>query len=113
MINFRCHVAGTENPFESASVEVICTYSKDVSPDAIKLYAINVQYALLNDLQFIPKEVDMAQTNMAQPSEIVNSDKPKCAMRQARRLNEWMPQSLRHSAIAQCSMICSMFHLLL
>jgi general secretion pathway protein A len=89
MINFRCHVAGIENPFESAAVEAIYTYSKGIPREAIKLCAMSVQYALLNDLQSIPKEiVDMAQTDMAQPSEMMDDNKPKGTMKQARKLNE-------------------------
>jgi len=50
---------------------------------------MSVQYALLNDLQSIPKEiVNMAQTDMAQPSEMTENDKPKGTMKQARKLNE-------------------------
>lgn len=88
MINFRCHVGGIENPFEASAVEVIYAYSKGIPREAIKLCAMSVQYAILNEVKSIPREiVDMAQGDMAQPSEM-DGEKPRGTMRNARKLNE-------------------------
>lgn len=71
MIDFRCAVAQIENPFEMEAVESIYNYSKGIPREAIKLCAMSVQYAILNELKTIPKElVDMAQSDMTQPSEM-------------------------------------------
>ena len=72
MIDFRCHIGQVENPFEASAVEAIYTNSKGIPREAIKLCAMSVQYALLNELKIIPREiVDLAQTDMAQPSVLV------------------------------------------
>lgn len=88
MINFRCHVANVENPFEEAAVEAIYGYSRGIPREAIKLCAMSVQYALLNDLKIIPREiVDLAQSDMAQPSEMTEENaKPKGTMRATRSI---------------------------
>lgn len=73
MIDFRCAVAQIENPFEMEAIEAIYNYSKGIPREAIKLCAMSVQYAILNELKVIPKElVDLAQNDMTQPSEMVN-----------------------------------------
>jgi hypothetical protein len=49
---------------------------------------MSVQYAILNELKTIPKEiVDLAQRDMAHPSELVENEiEQKGTMKQARRL---------------------------
>ncbi len=93
MINFRCHVAGIENPFEYDAVEAIYNFSKGIPREVIKLCAMSVQYAILNDLQVIPREiVNMAQNDMSNPSEMPD-DIPKGTMKAARRVkNERHPK---------------------
>lgn len=88
MIDFRCRVAGVENPFEAAAVEAIYSYSKGIPREAIKLCAMSVQYALLNDLKIIPREiVDLAQKDMAHPSALVDDKaKQKGTMRATRSI---------------------------
>lgn len=72
MIDFRCHIGQVENPFEPEAVEAIYTNSKGIPREAIKLCAMSVQYAMLNELKKIPRAiVEMAQEDMAQPSEMV------------------------------------------
>lgn len=88
MINFRCHVAGIENPFEPKAVEAIYSYSKGIPREAIKLCAMSVQYAILNELKTIPAEiVDMAQNDMAQPDDLI-SEKTKGTMKQTRKIKD-------------------------
>ncbi len=78
MINFRCQVGQVENPFEMDAIEAIYSYSKGIPREAIKLCAMSVQYALLNELSIIPKEiVGLAQQDMVQPSEIMDNTKAK------------------------------------
>lgn len=80
MIDFRCSVAQIENPFEMEAVESIYNYSKGIPREAIKLCAMSVQYAILNELKTIPKElVDMAQSDMTQPSEMTEFQQNKPA----------------------------------
>jgi general secretion pathway protein A len=88
MINFRCHVANVENPFEDDAIRAIYAYSRGIPREAIKLCAMSVQYAILNELKTIPKEiVDLAQRDMAHPSELVEKEiEQKGTMKQARRL---------------------------
>ncbi|MCU1288243.1 MAG: putative ATPase [Acidobacteria bacterium] len=88
MINFRCHVANVENPFEPGAVEAIYNYSKGIPREAIKLCAMAVQYGLLNNLKVIPREiVDLAQTDMAYLSEMpVEKTMPNGTMKQTREL---------------------------
>lgn len=70
MISFRCHVAGVKNPFEDAAVATIYELSKGVPREAIKLCAMAVQYALLNDLESIPSDlVELAATDIVRPSD--------------------------------------------
>lgn len=70
MISFRCHVAGVKNPFEPDAVKAIYEFSKGVPREVIKLCAISVQYAMLNNLQIIPADlVGLAATDIVQPSD--------------------------------------------
>jgi general secretion pathway protein A len=65
LIDFRCSVAQIANPFESSAVEGIFNYSKGIPREVIKLCAMSVQYAILNGLETIPREiVDIAQNDM-------------------------------------------------
>lgn len=76
MINFRCSVAQIENPFESDAIEAIFSYSKGIPREAVKLCAMSVQYALLNGLKTIPREiVEIAKDDMPELSEIEETDK--------------------------------------
>ncbi len=87
MIDFRCLIGNVNNPFEPGAVEAIYTYSKGIPREAIKLCAMSVQYAILNELKFIPREiVDLAQNDMAQPSEMVEDVSSKGTVKQARKI---------------------------
>jgi Holliday junction resolvasome RuvABC ATP-dependent DNA helicase subunit len=71
LINFRCSVSQIENPFSSEAVEAIFQYSKGIPREAIKLCAMSVQYAKLNELEAIPREiVDIAKGDMPELSGI-------------------------------------------
>lgn len=77
LIDFRCQVGQVENPFEPEAIEAIYSYSRGIPREVIKLCAMSVQYALLNELKTIPREiVSMSQEDVVQPSEMVE-DKPK------------------------------------
>lgn len=70
MINFRCSVAGVENPFEGDSIRAIFQWSKGVPREAIKLCAMAVQYASINNLKTIPADlVELAATDIVRPSD--------------------------------------------
>src|SRR5215204_7136786 len=70
MIDFRCTVAGVENPFEPEAVEGVYHWSKGVPREAIKLCAMAVQYATLNGLKHIPADlVEMASGDIVKPAE--------------------------------------------
>lgn len=70
MIDFRCHVAGVKNPFEETAVNSIYQWSKGVPREAIKLCAMSVQYALLNNLDTIPADlVELAAADIVRPSD--------------------------------------------
>lgn len=90
MINFRCAVAQIENPFESDAVEAIFNYSKGIPREAVKLCAMSVQYALLNDLKTVPREiVEIAKVDMPELSEIEDNDKPlKGTMKQTKAIGK-------------------------
>jgi general secretion pathway protein A len=80
MIDFRCHIGQVDNPFEPEAVEAIYTNSKGIPREAIKLCAMSVQYALLNELKTIPREiVELAQSDMAQPSVLSETPTEKIA----------------------------------
>jgi general secretion pathway protein A len=70
LINFRCSVSQIENPFAPEAVEGIFQYSKGIPREAIKLCAMSVQYAKLNELEVIPREiVDIAKGDMPELSD--------------------------------------------
>jgi general secretion pathway protein A len=70
MISFRCRVAGVENPFESDAITGIYQWSKGVPREAIKLCAMAVQYATINNLKTIPADlVELAATDIVRPSD--------------------------------------------
>jgi general secretion pathway protein A len=69
MIDFRCTVAGVESPFELDAVTAIYQWSKGVPREAIKLCAMSVQYATLNNLKRIPADlVELAATDIVRPA---------------------------------------------
>ncbi|HXG85721.1 MAG TPA: hypothetical protein VNI84_16995 [Pyrinomonadaceae bacterium] len=87
-IDFRCHIGNVESPFEPEAVEAIYTNSKGIPREAIKLCAMSVQYAILNELTTIPREiVDMAQNDMAQPKELID-EKPIATMKATRKIKD-------------------------
>lgn len=70
MIDFRCTVAGVENPFEPEAVEGVYHWSKGVPREAIKLCAMAVQYAAINKLKRIPADlVELAAGDIVRPSD--------------------------------------------
>ncbi|HEX8566528.1 MAG TPA: AAA family ATPase [Pyrinomonadaceae bacterium] len=70
MIDFRCHIAQASNPFSPESMEAIYSISKGVPREVIKLCAMSVQYAALNELEEIPSEiVELAAKDIVQPLE--------------------------------------------
>jgi general secretion pathway protein A len=70
MIDFRCTVAGVQNPFEPDAITAIYQFSKGVPREAIKLCAMAVQYATLNRLSTIPADlVEIASADIVRPSE--------------------------------------------
>ena len=70
MIDFRCTVAGVENPFEPEAVEAVYHWSKGVPREAIKLCAMAVQYAAINKLKRIPADlVELAAGDIVRPSD--------------------------------------------
>lgn len=70
MIDFRCTVAGVRSPFEPEAVTAIYNWSKGVPREAIKLCAMSVQYAALNELKVIPADlVEMAAGDIVRPSD--------------------------------------------
>ena len=70
MIDFRCTVAGVENPFEPKAVEGVYHWSKGVPREAIKLCAMAVQYASINKLKRIPADlVELAAGDIVRPSD--------------------------------------------
>jgi general secretion pathway protein A len=88
MIDFRCRVANVRNPFEDNAIQAIYGYSKGIPREAIKLCAMSVQYAILNQLSVIPKEiVELAQGDMAHLSEMVEKEtNQNGTMKQLRKL---------------------------
>src|SRR5215204_3452810 len=84
MIDFRCTVAGVQSPFEPEAVQYIYQWSKGVPREAIKLCAISVQYAALNDLKSIPADlVEVAALDIVRPSE--GEPEPKIEPKASRR----------------------------
>lgn len=70
MIDFRCTVAGVKNPFDSEAVQAVYQWSKGVPREAIKLCAMSVQYATLNNLDQIPADlVEVAAGDIVRPED--------------------------------------------
>lgn len=70
MIDFRCTVAGVRSPFEDDAVTAIYQWSKGVPREAIKLCAMSVQYAALNNLKRIPADlVEVAAADIVRPAD--------------------------------------------
>jgi general secretion pathway protein A len=70
MIDFRCTVAGVVNPFEPEAVTAVYEFSKGVPREAIKLCAMAVQYAALNNLKHIPADlIELAASDIVRPSD--------------------------------------------
>jgi general secretion pathway protein A len=89
MINFRCQVGQVDNPFEADAVQSIYNYAKGIPREAIKLCAMSVQYAILNEMVKIPTEiVDLAQNDMSHPSEMPEKKPVNSTMRKTRKLNK-------------------------
>lgn len=77
MIEFRCTVAGVQNPFEPDAVGAVYQWSKGVPREAIKLCAMSVQYASLNGMKQIPTDlVEMAAQDIVRPAEHVHELPP-------------------------------------
>lgn len=71
MIDFRCHIGQVPNPFTNEAIEIIYALSKGIPREIIKLCAMSVQYAALNELSEIPAElVDVAAQDIVRPAEI-------------------------------------------
>lgn len=74
MIGFRCTVAGVKNPFTDDAVESIYQLSKGVPREAIKLCALGVQYATMNQAESIDRDLieaakeDLVQVSDAEPA---------------------------------------------
>lgn len=93
MIDFRCQVGQVDNPFEPEAIEAIYSYSRGIPREVIKLCAMSVQYALLNELRTIPKEiVDMSQEDVVHPSEMTeeakSQPKTKGTVKATRKIKE-------------------------
>ncbi|MGC2239186.1 MAG: AAA family ATPase [Pyrinomonadaceae bacterium] len=91
MIDFRCSVAQVTNRFEEEAVEAVYNLSKGIPREVIKLCAMSVQYALLNDMETIPKEiVELACQDIVHPGELKEPSPKKdisnITMRKTRRL---------------------------
>lgn len=70
MIDWRCTVAKVVNPFEPEAIAAIYQWSKGVPREAIKLCAMSVQYATLNNLKRIPAElVELAANDIVRPAD--------------------------------------------
>jgi general secretion pathway protein A len=91
MIDFRCNVAQVSNRFENEAVEAVYNLSKGIPREVIKLCAMSVQYALLNEVETIPKEiVELACQDIVHPGELKETSSKKIisnvTMRKTRRL---------------------------
>ena len=91
MIDFRCNVAQVANRFEDEAVEAVYNLSKGIPREVIKLCAMSVQYALLNDMNTIPREiVELACQDIVHPGELKETgprkDTSNATMRKTRRL---------------------------
>lgn len=71
LIEFRCNVAGVSSPFDKEAIEAIYSSSKGVPREVIKLCAMSVQYASLNELSEIPADLVMhAAADIVQPASL-------------------------------------------
>jgi general secretion pathway protein A len=91
MIDFRCNVAQVSNRFENEAVEAVYNLSKGIPREVIKLCAMSVQYALLNEMETIPKEiVELACQDIVHPGELKETNPKKiisnATMRKTRKL---------------------------
>jgi general secretion pathway protein A len=91
MIDFRCNVAQVSNRFEAEAVEAVYNLSKGIPREVIKLCAMAIQYAMLNDMETIPKEiVELACQDIVHPGELKEpsskKDTSNATMRKTRRL---------------------------
>lgn len=91
MIDFRCNVAQVSNRFEAEAVEAVYNLSRGIPREVIKLCAMAVQYAMLNDMKTIPKEiVELACQDIVHPGELKEpspkKDTTSATMRKTRRL---------------------------
>jgi general secretion pathway protein A len=85
MIDFRCTVAGVHSPFESEAVTAIYQWSKGVPREAIKLCAMSVQYATLNNLKHIPADlVEVAAADIVRPASELEAPTRRGTVRAAR-----------------------------
>lgn len=74
MVDFRCTVANVQNPFESDAIHAVYQWSKGVPREAIKLCAMSVQYASLNNLKKIPADlVELAAGDIVRPADDTTS----------------------------------------
>lgn len=86
MIDFRCTVAGEKNPFQPDAIAAIYQWSKGVPREAIKLCALAVQYAILNNMDVIPADlVEVAAEDIVRPSEIEEEIPQRGTMKTARK----------------------------
>jgi general secretion pathway protein A len=80
MIDFRCRVAGTKNPFLADAIETIYQHSKGIPREVIKLCAVAVQYAQMNDLTNIPSElISIASRDIVHPDVVETAAEPGVA----------------------------------
>ncbi len=91
MIDFRCHIAQVTNPFDLPAIESVYNFSKGVPREVIKLCAMSMQYAILNDLKVIPKEiVELAQADIVKPNALLenyDSDGARGTMNETRAVS--------------------------
>lgn len=91
MIDFRCNVAQVSNRFENEAVEAVYNLSKGIPREVIKLCAMSVQYALLNETETIPKAiVELACQDIVHPADLKETSPKKiisnATMRKTRKL---------------------------
>jgi general secretion pathway protein A len=88
MIAFRCTVAGVENPFAADAIETIYKLSKGVPREAIKLCALGVQYAGMNETDRIDSElIQAASEDLVHVADIEPDSKQAVTMAAARRIS--------------------------
>lgn len=87
LIEFRCSVAGVSSPFKTEAIEAIYSYSKGVPREVIKLCAISVQYAALNELTEIPADlVEVAASDVVQPTAMPLEKKTDGTMKSTKKI---------------------------